>query len=184
MNSSHDGMHGEEEDDNDDIFLTQEPSSTHSNSQQSSVYEEIVSQNKLGVRQNRRTFLVTYSQADEQLCPASEDFAAMVVEAFTANDEPYPLYWACGREAHQDGGTHYHMALKFEKERKWKSAWNFLVEKYRVHTHFAAEAKMYIGAYRYVTKADPEPLHSENHPKLERYLCINELRITTLFACM
>ena len=72
----------------------------------------------LGTRQVRMVYLLTYSQADASICASREDFANKVITAFDSVGAQI-IQWACCRESHQDGGIHYHMAIKLDKPRRW-----------------------------------------------------------------
>ena len=63
-------------------------------------------------------------------------------------------------------GFHYHMAVKFDGNRRWKTAKNFLLDNYDISVHFSEEHDNYFSAYCYATKYDKEALHSEYHPDL------------------
>ena len=121
----------------------------------------------LNKRSNRRAFLITYSRANMLLFPTRQTFAEAMLAALRENGTEEPLCWACGLEEHKDGAQHYHLAVKFQKERKWLSAWNYMRANYHVTVNFAEKSKMYIAAYRYVTKSDPNPLLSDGHKPLD-----------------
>ena len=61
--------------------------------------------------QQRRTFLITYLQADLSIFKNCENFAAAVVEAFGSSNV---VDWACCKEFHADGREHFHMSIKFK----------------------------------------------------------------------
>ena len=61
--------------------------------------------------QQRRGFLITYSQADLRIFKDCESFAAAVVEAYGSSNV---VEWAHGKEFHADGGENFHMLIKFK----------------------------------------------------------------------
>ena len=68
----------------------------------------------------RRSYLITYSQADLNKFPTRQSFAAAVCEVFTSERSKFrPQHWACCLENHGDDGFHYHMALKLTGPKKW-----------------------------------------------------------------
>ena len=43
-----------------------------------------------------------------------EEFSAIVLDSFSNADPSSPVevvQWACSKEGHRDGGSHYHMAV-------------------------------------------------------------------------
>ena len=70
-------------------------------------------------RKARRTYLITYSQADIDAFPTRESFAKVVKEVFTSsNGKSQPLHWSCAREKYANGGVHYHMALQLSSPKR------------------------------------------------------------------
>ena len=64
-------------------------------------------------RTGRRTYLVTYFQADISKFPTRESFGKMLVEYFNAGSGKAKVsHWAVCQEQH-DGGLRYHASLKF-----------------------------------------------------------------------
>ena len=73
----------------------------------------------LSTKQIRRSYLVTYSQADFQLFPTREYFGSAVVEAFNAGSAKVKVdYWSSALEDHKDGGKYFHIALKLSGPKK------------------------------------------------------------------
>ena len=62
--------------------------------------------------QPHRTYLVTYSNADMNKFPTRQYFARAVVGAFGGNNVDY---YVCGRELHQSGEPHYHLAIRLHQ---------------------------------------------------------------------
>ena len=138
---------------------------------------------QLDPRIPRRTYLITYSQADLSKFPTRESFGREVVSAFDqGSGKVKVIQWACCLEDHQNGGQHYHMCLKLSGAKRWKSVKNSFAEKKGVQLHFSDHHNDYLSAYRYVIKTDQNVLKSSNHPNLEQVAsprtknCIQALR--------
>ena len=116
----------------------------------------------------RRTYLITYSQADIDAFPTRESFAKVVKEAFTSsNGKSQPLHWSCAREKHTNGGVHYHMALKLSSPKRWLHCKNEIYNKHKIVIHFS-EHENYYSAFRYISKYDTEIYLSSEHPNLQK----------------
>ena len=112
----------------------------------------------------RRSYLITYSQADLSKFPTRESFAAAI---FTSERSKFrPQHWACCLENHADQGFHYHMALKLTGPKKWLECKQALQRKHGVVVNFS-DHDGYYTAYRYISKSDENVYHSPNHPNLE-----------------
>ena len=83
---------------------------------------------ELSARDMRKVNMKTCSQANLEKCPDRKTFAEHVWKAFDFEKSMIkPMYWAVCREAHQNGGNHHHMCIKFKKNKRWGSVkWNFL----------------------------------------------------------
>jgi hypothetical protein len=116
----------------------------------------------------RRSYLITYSQADFQKFPTRESFAAAVTAVFTSEQSRFkPEHWACCLEQHSDGGGyHYHLALKLTGPKKWLQSKRALQRKYGIVVNFS-DHDGYYTAYRYISKFDENVYHSPNHPNLD-----------------
>ena len=124
----------------------------------------------LGEREVRRCYLITYSRANDEKFPTRESFAEAVNESFSeGKSKAKVVHWVCGKEAHSDTGFHYHMAIKFSGGIRWLRAKNYLSSKHGVTVNFSEGEKYhnYYSAYKYVTKEDSRPLHSDHHPDLK-----------------
>ena len=89
----------------------------------------------------RRTYLMTYSQADLNKVPTRESFANLVVLGFTngkQEQKAQPLHWACCLEEHANEGKHYHLSLKFSQPARWKSAQSSVADLTGVVLHFSS----------------------------------------------
>ena len=115
----------------------------------------------------QKTYLITYSQANLEKFPTRQSFANSVVEAFASESTKWRLlHWVCSMEDHQEGGKHYHMALKFNMNKRCLYAKKSLVERHGISVHFSDNHDNYYSAYRYATKSDKEAFHSDDHPNL------------------
>lgn len=115
--------------------------------------------------QQRRVFLITYSQADLEEFPDCASFSKAVVRSFGSQ---HVKEWACCREPHQDGGEHYHMAISFNSSRRWGAVKKDFLRNYNAALHFSAKTFGYVAAYRYVCKdkEKEEVLHSPGHTNM------------------
>ena len=115
----------------------------------------------------RRSYLVTYSQADLNKFPTRESFAAAICEVFTLERSKFrPQHWAFCLENHADQGFHYHMTLKLTGPKKSLECKRALQRKHGVVVNFS-DHDGYYTAYRYISKSDENVYHSPNHPNLE-----------------
>ena len=77
----------------------------------------------------RSVYLVTYSQADEDW--TRQSFSNAVVNSFE-NAEARVRQWVCAKEAHQDGGVHFHMAVKLDRQKRWLRVRNTIATQYNI----------------------------------------------------
>ena len=118
-------------------------------------------------RGGRRQYLVTYSQADTARFPTRESFGEMVEEVFNSGMSVVKVsHWACCRESHEDGGVHYHCAVKLNGVKRWLSVKEKIQAHHNIVVNFSDSHDYYLSTYRYVCKEDDEVAHSENHPNL------------------
>ena len=120
----------------------------------------------LDARMQRSIYLITYSQLDEAICPTRDRFAEMVCSAWLQVTKSEVIQWVVSREAHQNEGSHYHMAVKLNKRYRWLSVRNYLQDTYGIRVNFSDIHGNYYSAYRYVTKEDAGHIKSPNHPDL------------------
>ena len=92
----------------------------------------------------RSVYLVTYSQADKDKVEGKQEFAAMVTEEF---QDCQVLQWVCCKENHEDGGEHYHLAVKLDRVKRWKMVRHRIAEKYGINVHFSGRHNNYYSAY-------------------------------------
>ena len=110
----------------------------------------------------RRSYLVTYSQADLQKFPTRESFTSK-------RSKVVPLHWACCLEKHQNGGYHYHLALKLSGTKRWLMKQRNLLKQKAEHgiaVNFS-DHDGYYTTYRYISKSDDMVFHSTGHPNLD-----------------
>jgi len=118
----------------------------------------------------RRSFLLTYSQADLTKYSDCKAFSELVLEAMKSVKSTRQIKeWACCQEKHSDGGTHYRMSVNLSGTRRWQPIKNHVYKNTGVSVNFATKNCGYVAAYRYVCKdkAKEEVLHSEGHTSLE-----------------
>lgn len=115
----------------------------------------------------RRSYLVTYSQAHLQKFPTRESFGEAVAAAFTSKrSKVVPLHWACCLEKHENGGYHYHLALKLSGAKRWLEAKKFIEAEHGITLNFS-DHDGYYTAYKYVNKCDDKVFLSTGHPNLD-----------------
>ena len=117
--------------------------------------DEDFQSSSLTKRKVRRSYLVTYSQADLEKFPTRESFGKVVVTAFDKGSGKVKVeHWACALEHHANGGKHYHVSLKLSGPKRWIFAKNELCEKHGVVVNFSETHGNYHTAYRYICKSD------------------------------
>ena len=83
--------------------------------------EIVENESTLNHRSMRFVYLITCSQVQLEIAPTRQAFSDIVVEAFENSDPgAKPVHWVCSQEEHQNGGIHYHMAVKLSRRRRWK----------------------------------------------------------------
>ena len=83
---------------------------------------EAASKRDLRSRQIRSVYLITYSQADTEMVSSRNSFAVIVLDSFQNADpqsQSQVVQWVCSEESHKEGGIHYHMAVKLDRNRRW-----------------------------------------------------------------
>ena len=111
----------------------------------------------------RSVYLITYSQAAEEW--TRESFSNAVVRAFE-NAEARVRQWVCAKEPHQDGGVHFHLALKLHRQKRWLRVRNSIARDHDINVNFSDSHANYFDAWEYTTKSDPTFIQSEGHPDL------------------
>ena len=98
---------------------------------------------------SRSVYLVTYSQVDKNKVETKEEFSNMVREEFKGCRVER---WACCEEDHETEGTHYHLAIKLDRVKRWKMVRQSIQDKYDICVNFSDHHSNYYSAYNYVTK--------------------------------
>ena len=112
--------------------------------------------------QQRRVFLITYSQANLEVFPNCGSFAEAIVAVFGLDKVKE---WACCCENHQDGGEHYHMSINLKSSRRWGPVKRTFLSMFM---HFSIKTFGYVSAYRYVCKNKKldDVAHSSGHTNM------------------
>ena len=107
---------------------------------------------------------MTYSEGDLNKVNTRERFAEIFANTFGVENVKY---WACCFEKHDDDeGLHFHIALKLNKVKRWKSVKEKVANESGIVCHFREFHTNYYDAFEYVTKSDPEYVTSVDHPNL------------------
>ena len=117
----------------------------------------------------RSIFLITYSQVDVQKCDSKERFSDIVRGAIERATQAKIVNWVVGEEVHHDGGFHYHMAIKLDRQQRWLVIRDRVQTDHAIAINFSDGHPNYYSAWLYATKEDPSPLESANHPDLHNY---------------
>lgn len=123
---------------------------------------------QLSVKKMRRTYLITYSQANRELFPTRESFGRAIAEAFNSGSSKVKVdYWACALENHKNGGEHYHTSVKLTGPKRWLAVKHVLSSRYDIVVNFSESHDNYYSAFKYICKSDIEVFHSAGHPNLK-----------------
>lgn len=112
-------------------------------------------------------YLITLSHAERTTMESKRHFAHLIEESFNFCFGPKTvLFWAAAKEAHAEGGFHYHVCVRLAKGQRFNRPLKMMREK-GIQPHFAEGRGLegYFGAYQYVKKEDPEVEHSAEHPQ-------------------
>jgi len=135
-------------------------------------YPKSHSEDHLHARQVRTVYLITYSQANENLVSSREEFAQCIVQSFVHISGKSDLieHWVCSKEPHKKtSGFHYHMAIKLKHARRWLLVRKRLVDKHGINVNFSNVHANYYSAWLYVTKEDQAHVQSIGHPDLSNH---------------
>lgn len=122
----------------------------------------------LPTRVMRRTYLVTYSQADLIKFPTRESFGEEVSNLFDeGSGKVKTLHWACCLEPHHEHGQHYHLAIKLTGPKRWISIKTKFNDRHGAQLNFSEGHDNYYTAYKYICKEDEDVYHSDSHPNLK-----------------
>ena len=111
----------------------------------------------------RSVYLITYSQCDASGLTKA-DFAKVILDSWKACYRCRVVQWVASQELHQNGGRHFHMAIKLNTKCRWLRARNYIDKEHGIKVNFSYHHNNYYGAYRYVTKEDAEFIVSPDHP--------------------
>ena len=131
---------------------------------------EAASKRDLSSRQLHSVYLITYSQADTEIVSSRDSFAVIVLDSFQNADpqsQSQVVQWVCSEESHKEGGIHYHMAVKLDRNRRWLKVRNYADTKHGVKLNFSSVHANYYSAWKYATKEDAKYLQSQDHPDLQ-----------------
>lgn len=115
---------------------------------------------------SRSVYMITYSKADLTKVPTKERFVELIFEAFHRTGTARIIQYICCIERHKDGAPHYHMCIKFDKQKKWKAARKYLADKKGINLNFRDTFSNYYAGYLYASKEDKEFILSDGHPNL------------------
>ncbi|CAB4002173.1 hypothetical protein AC249_AIPGENE13320 [Paramuricea clavata] len=113
----------------------------------------------------RSIYLITYSQCGNSGL-SRQAFAQIILDAWNDPCLSKIIQWVVSEEMHQDGGKHFHMALKLDKKTRWLVVRNFLDMRHGIKVNFSDKHDNYFSAYKYVVKYDADYVLSDNHPDL------------------
>ena len=139
-------------------------------SQENEGEQECIRDDNLSNRQHRSVYLITYSQADEQIVSSRESFAVIVLDAFENSDpetQSRVVQWVCSEESQKNGGIHYHMAVKLDRYRRCLKVRNYVDTKHGIKLHFSSVHANYYSAWKYATKEDKQYFQSPDHPDVK-----------------
>ena len=77
-----------------------------------SAYYNIETPSLLESRSVRMVYLLTYSKANPDICSSRQSFSDKVLEAFMSIGVEVGQWVCCQEEHKENGGHHYHMAVK------------------------------------------------------------------------
>lgn len=116
-----------------------------------------------GGPKQRSVYLITYSQCGSSHLSRAQ-FADIIVDAWRSNSRSRILQWVVSLEAHQNGGSHFHMALKLSTTSRWQAIRRFVDNKHGIKLNFSDTHTNYYTAYEYVVKEDRDFVLSPGHP--------------------
>ena len=130
--------------------------------------DEFQSTQLVNSRLPRRTYLVTYSKADLTKFPTRKGFGKYIKKNFNSSSGKVKVqHLAYAKEKHQNGGVHYHVALKLTGPKRWKSVKESISLKEGIVVNFSDNHDNYYPVHRYICKNDDSVHHSKHHPNLD-----------------
>ena len=118
-----------------------------------------------GDPKQRSVYLITYSQCDSSHLSRAQ-FADIIVDAWHSRSRSRILQWVVSLESHQNGGSHFHMAIKLSTTARWRAIRKFVDNKHGIKLNFSDTHTNYYTAYEYVVKEDADFVLSPGHPDL------------------
>ena len=123
----------------------------------------------VSANQIRRTYLITYSQADLRIFLTRQCFREEVNTYFNEGTGKVKVeHWACCQEPHENSGVHYHMSLKLIGPKRWKQVKDRMMKNHGVVLNFSNAHDNYHSAHQYLTKQDTQVFLSPTHPNLSK----------------
>lgn len=119
-------------------------------------------------RANRRTYVITYPNADTNVY-SRQSFAAEVVFSFEmVNSDRMSVpttveKWVCSLEETETAGFTFQMAIKLSRGKRWRAVKTDLEDRTSISVNFSEMHDDYFSAWTYVTKSDPDYLQNLNH---------------------
>ena len=98
----------------------------------------------------RSVYLITYNQCDASGLTKA-DFAKAILDSWKACYRCTVVQWVASEELHQNGGRHFHMAIKLSTKSRWLRARNYIDKEHGIKVNFSDRHDNFYGAYRYVT---------------------------------
>ena len=122
-------------------------------SQENEAGQQCIRGDNLSNRQHCSVYLITYSQADEQIVLSHESFAVIVVDAYENSDpetQSCVVQWVCSEESQE-----------------WLKVRSYVDTKHGIKLDFSSvHANCYSGG-KYATKGDKQYFQSPDHPDLK-----------------
>lgn len=121
----------------------------------------------------RSVYLITYSRADLTIVESKNDFANLVTGAITRATPARVTHWSVGEEQHLDGSTHFHMAIKLDRQQRWLAIRDRIHMDHGIQVNFSGDHFNYFSAWTYCTKegdfleSDPHPDLNDNPPRTQ-----------------
>ena len=111
---------------------------------------------------------MTYSQPDLFKFTTREEFGKCIKRHFNKGTGKVKVqHWACSQEKHQEGGKHYHVALKLTGPKRWKPVIDSITAEEGIVVNFSDKHDNYYSAYKYICKEDESVYDSKHHPDLK-----------------
>ena len=116
----------------------------------------------------RRTYLITYTQADPLKVPSWEEFGKCINTHLNKGSGKVKVqHWACSLENHQNGGNQYHVALKLTGSKRRKSVNESIISSEGIVVNSSDQHDKYYPGYWYISTEDTSVHHGKHHPNLE-----------------